>query len=114
VLSVPEQRLVVLRNGKIIGKSRVRIPAERLAGTHALEFAGFDQAGRSTWIYLDVPGGERRAGQAFDMAALQGVQAPPAYVEYVRSVLKPGVTLVVTDGGILSGGAGKAMTVIDG
>jgi hypothetical protein len=104
---------LVLRNGKIIGKSRVRIPSGRLAGTHALEFAGFDKAGRSQWIYVDVPGEERRAGQAFDMAAVRSVAAPPAYIEYVRSVLKPGATLIVTDAGILSGG-GKPMTVVEG
>jgi len=114
VLSSAEQRLVVLRNGKIIGRSRVHIPGGRIGGDHALELTGFDPAGRSQWIYVAAPGAEKRAGQAFDRATLQGVEAPPGFVEQVRGVLKPGATLLVTDAAILSGGAGKAMTVVDG
>ena len=113
ILSVPEQRLVVLRNGKIIGKARISIPPGSISGVHALEMTGLDANGHAEWTYVDAPGAEHRAGKAFDMAALQGVEAPPGFVEAARSVLKPGATFVVTDVAILSGGAGKRRTIID-
>jgi hypothetical protein len=113
VLGVQEQRMVVLRNGKIIGKSRVRIAPGRVTGVHALELAGFDKAGHSQWIYVEAPGAEARAGKALNMANVQGVEAPPAFVQHVRGVLKPGATLLVTDAPILSGGEGTPLTVID-
>jgi hypothetical protein len=114
VLSTHDQRLLVLRNGKVIGKGRVRVPPGHLAGGHVLEFAGFDPRGKGRWIYVDVPGGGERAGQALDVAALEALQAPAEYLDHVRGVLKPGATLLITDGGIRSGGAGKRMTIVDG
>lgn len=113
LLSIPEQRLVVLRNGTIIGKSRVRVPPGKLAGVTALTLTGFDRNGHGQWIYVQTPGAGDRVGKPFDRAMLQGIEAPPAFVEQARGVLKPGATLVVTDAPILSGGMGKRMTVID-
>ncbi|MBO9622354.1 MAG: L,D-transpeptidase [Sphingomonas sp.] len=114
VLSSAENRLVVLRNGKMIGRARVHIPAGTIVGDHVLELTGFDANRRTQWNYVAVPGAGKRAGQTFDKSVMQGVEAPRGFVEQVRTVLQPGATLLVTDAAILSGGAGRSMTVVDG
>jgi hypothetical protein len=108
-----DQRLLVLRNGKIIGRGRISLPGGELAGDHALAFKGFDAKGHSQWIYIGVPGDESRQGQRLDIAGLKGLRIPPAYLKLVRSVLTPGVTLMVTDGGIAAGGAGKPVSLLE-
>jgi hypothetical protein len=113
VLSAQDARLLVLRNGKLIGRGRVQIAPGRLVGTHALAFTGFDARGRGQWIYVGVPGQEATKGQAFDLSRAQDLQLDPAFLAKVRSVLTPGVTLMATDGGILAGGAGKPVKLIE-
>jgi hypothetical protein len=112
VASSRDERLVVLRNGRVIGRGRVTVPPGRLVGTFALGFSGFDERGRSQWIYLGVPGQDRK-GQVFDLVRSDDLQMDPGFREKVRSVLKPGVTLLATDGGIVAGGAGKPIKLLE-
>ncbi len=113
VISGHDQRLVVLRDGKVIGRSKIGAPPGRIRGTHVLEFTGFDGSGRARWIYIAVPGQEQKAGEAPDISGLHDLHAPAEFVGKLRGVLQPGATLLVTDGGLTSGGAGKRMTVAD-
>jgi hypothetical protein len=112
VASSRDERLVVLRNGRVIGRGRVTVPPGRLVGTFALGFSGFDERGRSQWIYLGVPGQDQK-GQVFDLVRSDDLQMDPGFREKVRSVLKPGVTLLATDGGIVAGGAGKPVKLLE-
>ena len=113
VVSAQDARLLVLRNGKVIGRGRARIAPGRLAGTYALEFTGFDAGGRSQWIYIDVPGQEQRQGKPFDLVHPADLNLDPDFLQKVRGVLTPGATLVATDGGLLSGGAGKPVKLME-
>jgi len=113
VVSAHDQRMLVMRNGKLIGRARIKIPAGRVTGDHALQFVGFDAGGRTRWSYVAVPGQEQLRGKAPDLSGAQQLQIAPAFLERVRGVLELGTTLLITDGAILAGGAGKAMTVMD-
>lgn len=113
VVSAHDSRLLVLRNGKVIGRGRARIAPGRLVGTYALEFTGFDAKGHSRWIYIAVPGQESRKGETFDLIHPADLRLDPAFLQKVDSVLTPGATLVATDGGILSGGAGKPVKLME-
>jgi hypothetical protein len=113
VVSSLDQRLVVMRDGKLIGQGKIRIAPGRLIGTFALEFTGFDSAGHSQWIYLDVPGQEANRRDAFALVGPDDLDVSPAYLKLVRSVLTPGATMLATDGSITGGGAGKGMTLIE-
>ncbi len=113
IVSTQDARLLVLRNGKVIGRGRARIAPRRLVGTYALEFTGFDEKGHSQWIYIAVPGQQTQKGQAFDLIHPADLSLDPDYLQKVRSVLTPGTTLVATDGGILSGNAGKSVNLMD-
>jgi hypothetical protein len=113
LISSRDQRLMVMRNGKLIGRGRIRIPAGRVAGLHALQFTGFDDRGRTRWIYVGIPGQEQLKGRALDFSGADDLEISPDYLKLVRGVLAPGATLVITDEPILGGGAGKPLTVID-
>ncbi|HEY2358343.1 MAG TPA: L,D-transpeptidase [Phenylobacterium sp.] len=113
VVSTQDSRLLVLRNGKVIGRGRARIAPGHLVGTHALEFTGFDANGRSQWIYIAVPGQEAQKGKTFDLVHAADLNLDPAFQKKVRGVLAPGATLVATDGGIFSGGAGKSVKLME-
>jgi len=113
VVSAQDQRLLVLRNGKVIGRGRAKVAPGRLVGTHALEFAGLDANGRSRWIYIDVPGQNAKKGDVFDLVHPADLSLDPEFLTKVRSVLSPGSTLLATDGGILTGGAGKPVKLLE-
>jgi hypothetical protein len=113
LVSSLDQRLVVMRNGQVIGRGVIKLPKTHLAGTHALAFTGFDADGHSQWLYVSIPGDTKKAGERPDLSGLHELRIDPDYLQKVRSVLAPGVTMLVTDGSILGGGAGKHMTVMD-
>jgi hypothetical protein len=113
LVSSHDQRLLVMRNGKLIGRGKIHIPPDRVSGDHAFQFTGFDAKQRTRWTYVSVPGQEHLKGRALDFSGARDLTISPEYLKLVRGVLMPGTTLLVTDGGILSGGAGKAMTVVD-
>jgi hypothetical protein len=113
LVSSLDQRLIVLRNGKLIGRGRARIAPGHLVGTHALEFTGLNAQGHTQWIYLDVPGQEAKTRDAFELLHSDELEISPKYLKLVRDVLTPGATMLATDGSISGGGAGTAMTVIE-
>ena len=113
IVSSRDQRLMVLRNGKLIGRGRIEIPAGRVSGDTALQFTGFDANQRTRWTYVGVPGEEQMKGRAIDFSGAKDLRIPPLYLKLVREVLTPGATLLITDAPILGGGAGKPMTVVD-
>jgi len=113
LVSSRDQRAIVMRNGKVIGRGKIQIPAGRVSGDHALQFTGFDANQRAQWIYVSVPGQEQLKGRTIDFSGAKDLKFSPEYLKLVRSVLTPGATLLVTDAPLLGGGAGQRMTVID-
>ena len=113
LVSSHDQRLVVMRNGKLIGRGRIKIPPGRVSGDHAFQFTGFDANQRTQWTYVSVPGQGHLKGRPGDFSGAKDLKISPEYLKLVRSVLTPGATLLITDAPILGGGAGKPMTVID-
>ena len=77
LVSSHDERLIVLRNGKLIGSGHIRVPPGQLVGTQALEFKGFNAQGQSEWIYLDVPGQETMKGQAPKLLGAEELQVSP-------------------------------------
>jgi hypothetical protein len=113
IVGAQDQRLLVLRNGKVIGRGRTSLPPGKIVGTFALAFTGFDAQGHSQWIYIDVPGQEAHKGQSFQAIRAADLKLNPDFQEKVRGLLTPGVTLVATAGGVLSGGAGTPVNLLE-
>ena len=113
VVSSRDQRLLVMRNGKLIGQGRIRVAPGHIVGTSALELTGFNAAGHTQWLYLDVPDRAAKQPDAFNLSHPDELEISPEYLKLVRSVLTPGATMLATDGSIAGGGAGKGLTVIE-
>ncbi|WP_426163853.1 L,D-transpeptidase [Sandarakinorhabdus sp. DWP1-3-1] len=113
VLSTGSKRIVVYRNGVIIGRSRIGVAPGFDIGTRAAQFAGRDAAGVAKWVYLGVPGYEARKGQNVEQDAIKQVTIPPQFYAQMRSVVGEGTTLLATNGGMVEGSTGKGQTVLE-
>ena len=109
IVSIADQRAIVLRDGKVIGSATVRFtgPAD---GAWAYLLHHWDKDGRH-WLKLqfdgkaggmDVPAGERGR-----------FQLPDGFRRGVLEVLRPGSIVVVTPEPLRMGNAGTPVTVIE-
>lgn len=113
LVSAADQRVLVLRNGLVIGRSQVEIPSGIIAGTHALQMLGRDGAGVPQWFYIGLPGHEAGKGKPLDRRKLEAVHVPQAFLDGVRKVLSAGATMLVTEEGFSQGGAGQKLTILN-
>jgi hypothetical protein len=109
LISKPDARLLVLRNGVEIGRSRIDLPAQDF-GTQVLTYA-LDSSGAGHWIAVGVPGSEDKAGKELDPQVLEQVRIPKAFEDAVRSQITAGTTIVVTRTPLQS--PGKRLTIMD-
>ncbi len=109
LISKPDARILVLRNGVEIGRSRIDLPAQDF-GTQVLTYAP-DSTGAAHWIAVGVPGSETKAGKELDPEVLAQVRIPQAFEDAVRREITAGTTVVVTRTPLQS--PGKRMTIMD-
>jgi hypothetical protein len=112
ILTTANKRLIVYRAGIEIGRARVTMPKGFQIGTRAAQFAGRAPDGTARWIYTAISTYQAREGQAVEKEALDAVTIPPSFIAALRPLVGEGTTLLATDGGLLSGSTGKALTVI--
>ncbi len=122
MLSAADQRLIVLRNGVEIGRSRVVVTQpEQPLGTHAFIVKAGDGTGQSVilkgaaarnWMTVALPGYGPEA--TADLPAVVGgrVHLPHDFSRQLYPLLEPGTTLLVTDAPVLTENSGKQMTVL--
>ena len=124
LLSGADRRVIVLRNGIEIGRSRIELrePARPL-GSHVFVVKQAPGSARSasspggrlpTWTAVAVPGYADEAGRELSPDAAALVRVPPAFVARLAPLLTPGTTLVVTDAPVLSQTTGHNVTVLGG
>jgi hypothetical protein len=97
LVSYADQRMLVLRNGKVIGRARAEIPPHVFNGTAALQLEGFDTSGKANWLYIGKPGREANHDKAPDGGKAGQVRVDQEFLGEVRGILTPGVTMVVSD-----------------
>jgi len=119
VVSRADQRVVVLRNGVEIGRTRVSIAdADQSFGTHVFvaqadAAASGALAGKALrWTGVAVPGHADDAGRTLTRADFARVRMPKAFIDALRPQLGAGATLVLTDASILPQSTGTALTVV--
>lgn len=120
VLSVPDGRVIVFRNGIEIGRSRVEVN-DPLTGTHAFIVAqGYmpDAAKREglhmpNWITIGIPGHGDEAGKVVDEALVDRVAVPREFMEKLLPLLAPGSVLLATDESVQPSTTGGKVQVID-
>ena len=109
VVSIADQRAVVLRGGVQIGSAPVRVGGEA-GGAWAYALRAWDQTGQH-WLKLQFSG----SGQGMDVQAGEGdrFDTPWDFRHAVATVLRPGSIIIVTPESIGAGSTGSALTVIE-
>jgi hypothetical protein len=121
LVSGADQRVLVFRDGVEIGRARIHLrDPEAPLGTHA--YVRLDETARAPaalaggatprWIAIGLPGHEADKGLALDHQSAERIAMPPQFAAKLRAVLKPGDTLVVTDGAVFEHTTGASMTLV--
>jgi hypothetical protein len=111
LLSAADRRLVVLRNGVLIGSTPVTI-AGVVTETTAYSLARIDPQGFH-WMQLPLPGQSWEGDRELQITERARVTMPDAFRSVLDALLSPGVTLVVTADSLLASGTGKSLTVME-
>jgi len=110
IISKRDQAVVVLRNGKEIGRSRAVIDDDD-PGSHVITLmTGKD--GKPRWVYVGLPGHADDAGRALDEATINRVRLPRGFYAGVKAALKPGATILVTQSSV-GEDTGQKVTILD-
>ena len=109
VISVADQRAVVLREGVQIGSAPVRVSGAVGNGL-AYIYRAWDGTGRQ-WVKLNFGG----SGQGMEIPANEGQRfdAPSEFRTLVSDVLQPGSAIIVTPESLGAGSTGTQQTVIE-
>jgi hypothetical protein len=123
VISTPDQRAGVMRDGVEIGRARIQLRDPRkLAGTHAyIAHAGFmaqevpGYAGLKVpqWSVIGIPGHGDQAGAALDADAIHNLVMPHEFARLLAPLIVPGTVVVTTDQRMLPHSTGRPQTVLD-
>jgi hypothetical protein len=121
MLSAADQRVIVIRNGIEIGRSRAIVSDPgRALGTHAFivkagegqgESALLKGAAARNWMAVPMPG---YGDTGTDLSHVVGgrVHMPQEFSRQLYPLLTPGTTLLVTDAPVLEENSGTQMTVM--
>ena len=109
IVSVADQRAVVLRNGMIIGAAPVSVEGP-VSGTFAYALKSIDAKGQN-WVRVALGGDEQ--SEPILEAEFQRFKADPDFRRNVAGIVTPGATLVVTADSLKSGGVAQPLTLIE-
>jgi hypothetical protein len=110
IVSIADERAIVVRNGRIIGSAPVRV-AGPASGSWAYLLHRWDKEGRH-WLKLQFA--EQAPGMEVPAGEVARFQLPDAFREAVLGVLRPGSMVVVTPEPLLRDRPGSPVTVIEG
>lgn len=111
MVSGGDRRLLVLRNGVLIGSAPLQLD-EPIAVTSAFILRSIDAAGEH-WFEIGLPG--QRAPQTDELSVDQKQKGrlPEAFIPLLASVLRPGVTMLVTRDTLAASGVGRTLRVME-
>lgn len=109
IISTSDERVVVLRNGKEVGRAKATIDDH--IGTHvATVHRGKD--GKLHWVLVGVPGHEGEANHALDAMALERLRLPQGFYDQLAPRIAEGTTVLVTSAGVGAHNSGQRMTLL--
>lgn len=109
IISTGDQQVVVLRNGIEIGRAHADVQQETSEAQVMTLAAGKDKQ----WIQVGV--GDLTGGPAeiISTERVEQMHLPAAFVKNMRSVIKPGTTVLVTQASVTGVSTGLQTTVLD-
>ncbi len=111
IISKHDQAVVVLRNGKEIGRS-VAIINDDDPGSHVISYT-LGKDGKPRWIYVGLPGHSEDAGRELDEATINRVRMPRAFYAAVKAVLVPGSSTILVTQSSVGEDTGRKITIMD-
>ncbi len=111
LLSGTDRRLIVLRNGVLIGSAPVEI-AGPITETTAYTLTSIEGA-NFHWLQLPLPGQSWTGTREMTGEERNRVRLPQDFRTALDKELQPGTTLVATNDSLRASGEGKALTVLD-
>ena len=105
-----DRRVVLLRSGIEIGRS-VAVVNDDDPGSHVVTLTRSPD-GAMRWVYVGLPGHDDEAGHELDEAVINRLKLPRDFYEVVRSALRPGTTILITQSSVGSS-PGEPLTVLD-
>jgi hypothetical protein len=111
IISKHDQAVVVLRNGKEIGRSLAVINDDD-PGSHVISYT-LGKDGKPRWIYVGLPGHSEDAGRELDEATINRVRMPRAFYAAVKAVLVPGSSTILVTQSSVGEDTGRKITIMD-
>jgi hypothetical protein len=110
VISATDRRLIVLRNGVIIGSAPVAIDGPLNRASAFVMRNG--EAGARTWLQVQLPG---QVAVEVASTELRGrIHVDAEFRRSVEAVMRPGTTVVVTTDSLRQGSTGQGATLVEG
>jgi hypothetical protein len=110
--SVPETAVTEIDVSKLRPGQFIWIEPDAIKGTHALTLTGFDENGKSKWLYVGMPGNDNEAVNPIDMIATRKVRIPQVFYDDVHAILKPGANMIATEDSMEEGSPGAPVAVL--
>jgi lipoprotein-anchoring transpeptidase ErfK/SrfK len=114
VASRYDKRIVVLRNGVEIGRSKFTLQAaDQPWGTHL--YSALHSAGSGSpvdWIGVGITGHREDQKVQLDREIIQRMIIPDEFLALLRPVVETGATLMMTDAPVLESTTGQQMTLL--
>lgn len=109
IISTGDQQVVVLRNGKEIGRANATVQ-QQTTESQVMTFAG---GAKPQWIQVGVSDLTNEPAEIISTERVEAMHLPAAFVSAMRSVITPGTTVLVTQAKVSSSTTGVQTTVID-
>jgi hypothetical protein len=109
IISTGDQQVVVLRNGKEIGRARA-VVAQQTSEAQVMTMTG---GPRPQWIQVGVKDLAGEPNEIISTERVEQMHLPAAFVKDMRSVIGPGTTVLVTQASVSQDTTGRQQTVMD-
>jgi len=110
VISGRDRKIVVLRNGVVIGSSDLEIDGA-VTDTNAFTLTSIGPGGYK-WLRLTLPGAHAKASPNMTEDERARAHMPEQFRLLLDSILSPGTTLLITRDTLASSGTGRRLTVV--
>src|SRR5205085_7236679 len=109
IISTGDQQVVVLRNGKEIGRAHA-VVAQQTTEAQVMTMTG---GPRPQWIQVGVKDLAGEPNEIISTERVEQMHLPAEFVKDMRSVIGPGTTVLVTQASVSQDTTGRQQTVMD-
>jgi hypothetical protein len=109
IISTGDQQVVVLRNGKEIGRAKA-VVAQQTTEAQVMTLTGGD---KPQWIQVGVADLTGEPAEIISTERVDQMHLPAAFVHAMRSVIGTGTTVLVTQAKVSADSTGRETTVLD-